>query len=66
MRELGLGRERKVRRGRPAGVVPIPEKGHTYYYDINREARIANFWVDNKEGRSEVSLYRYYSALKSD
>eukprot|EP00808_Paulinella_micropora_P009897 g9954.t1 len=50
MRELGNGRERKVRRGRPAGVVPIPEIGNTYYYEINREAGIANFWVDNKEG----------------
>eukprot|EP00808_Paulinella_micropora_P028737 g27815.t1 len=29
MRELGIGMERKVRRGRPAGVVPIPEIGHT-------------------------------------
>eukprot|EP00808_Paulinella_micropora_P001153 g26116.t1 len=66
MRELGIGRERKVRRGRPAGVVPIPEIGNTYYYEINREAGIANFWVDNKEGRSEVSMYRYHSPLKSD
>eukprot|EP00808_Paulinella_micropora_P001625 g27929.t1 len=68
MRELGIGRgERKsARRGRPAGVVPIPEVGHTYYYNLNREAGIANFWADNKEGRSEVSLYRYHSALKPD
>eukprot|EP00808_Paulinella_micropora_P016220 g46225.t1 len=45
---------------------PVGEQAQVRPAQDPERSRNCKFWVDNKEGRSEVSMYRYHSPLKSD